>query len=211
LIWLNSLVAKDEQKKSDASCQLTSGMSDRSPNFGREMVGRRGRNLNMKKEIEHKFLVRKGAWTTGQAGVRYLQGYLSTTPERVVRVRIAGETATLTIKGVAKGLTRDEYEYPIPLADADRILRYLCPHPLIEKTRYRVAAWSDIWEVDVFHGANEGLVIAELEVADENASFTKPPWIDREVSGDVRYSNTNLSLRPFTSWTTDDCGPVDFN
>jgi adenylate cyclase len=156
----------------------------------------------MKKEIEHKFLVREGAWSPSRAGARYLQGYLSTTPERVVRVRIAGENASLTIKGLANGLVRDEFEYSIPLQDAERLLRDLCPHPLIEKTRYRETVRSHIWEVDVFHGVNEGLVVAELEVADEGESFAKPPWIDREVSGDVRYSNTNLSLRPFKSWIT---------
>ena len=131
-----------------------------------------------------------------------MQGYLSTKPERVVRVRIAGVNATLTIKGVTNGLARDEFEYSIPIVDAERILRDLCPHPLIEKTRYRVTVRPHTWEVDVFHGVNEGLVVAELEVADESETFTMPPWIDREVSGDVRYSNTNLSLRPFNSWTT---------
>jgi adenylate cyclase len=201
LIWLNSPVAKVEHK--DCQTSRLSASDIRGTFRFRQSEGRKESCiLDMKKEIERKFLVREGAWTPGDAGVRYLRGYLSTAPERVVRVRIAGEDATLTIKGAPSGLARDEFEYPIPLADAERILKELCPHPLIEKTRYRVAVRSHIWEVDVFHGVNEGLVVAELEVADEGESFTRPPWIDREVSGDVRYSNTNLSIRPFNRWAT---------
>ena len=154
----------------------------------------------MAEEIEHKFLVRTGLWSPKSDGVVFTQGYLSTDPERIVRVRIAGTKAFLTIKGRPKGLTRAEYEYEIPLADAERMLGEMCLGRLIEKTRYREPVGSYVWEIDVFHGENNGLVLAELEVFDERETFTRPSWLGTDVSYDERYSNASLSLRPIARW-----------
>ncbi len=154
----------------------------------------------MAEEIEHKYLVRTGLWSPKSDGVAFTQGYLSTDPERIVRVRIAGRKAFLTIKGRPKGLTRAEYEYEIPLADAERMLGEMCFGRLIEKTRYREPVGSHVWEIDVFHGENNGLVLAELEVFDERETFTRPNWLGTDVSYDERYSNANLSLRPIARW-----------
>jgi adenylate cyclase len=154
----------------------------------------------MPREIEHKFLVRLDVWKPTESGVVYRQGYLSSAKERVVRVRIAGERAFLTIKGPAHGITRLEFEYAIPVADAATLLDLLCEHPLIEKTRYRQSFDGRTWEIDVFHGDNAGLVVAELEVADESEQFEQPPWLGREVSGDPRYFNSNLVSNPYKNW-----------
>jgi adenylate cyclase len=154
----------------------------------------------MPQEIEHKFLVRLDVWKPTESGVVYRQGYLSSAKERVVRVRIAGERAFLTIKGPAHGITRLEFEYAIPVADAATLLDLLCEHPLIEKTRYRQSFGGRAWEIDVFHGDNAGLVVAELEVADESEQFEPPPWLGREVSGDPRYFNSNLASNPYKNW-----------
>ena len=119
----------------------------------------------MPSEIEHKYLVLKEAWTPQTSGVLYRQGYLSSTKERVVRVRIAGDRAYLTVKGPTTGVTRLEFEYPIPINDAATMLEHLCERPLIEKTRYREEFEGHRWEIDVFYGDNCGLVIAEIELA----------------------------------------------
>lgn len=154
----------------------------------------------MPQEIEHKFLVRLDVWKPAEPGVLYRQGYLSSAKERVVRVRIAGERAYLTIKGPAQGITRLEFEYALPAADAATMLDLLCEPPLIEKTRYRQTFGGRTWEIDVFHGDNAGLVVAELEVADESEQFEQPPWLGREVSGDPRYFNANLVGNPYKNW-----------
>jgi adenylate cyclase len=130
-----------------------------------------------------------------------VQGYLSSHPERVVRVRIAGDVAKLTIKGKTTGITRLELEYDIPIADAQRMLDELCERPLIDKHRYTEDHDGRTWEIDVFHGDNDGLVLAELELPSEDAPFTKPAWAGREVSDDPRYYNANLLAAPFNSWT----------
>ena len=156
----------------------------------------------MGQEIERKFLVLPGKWTAdGVTGMRFVQGYLSMDPERVVRVRIEGEHGRLTIKGKRQGVSRVEYEYPIPVEDAQALHR-LCIAPLIEKVRYRIEHAGRTWEVDVFSGPNEGLVVAELELEAEDAAFQMPPWVGREVSSDNRYTNTSLVTHPFTSWGT---------
>lgn len=149
-------------------------------------------------EIERKFLVRGQGWRQGQAQ-RYSQGYLNRAAERTVRVRIAGEQAFLTIKGRSQGASRLEFEYPVPLADAQALLQ-LCEGPLIEKTRYTLEQDGLRWEVDEFHGENAGLVLAEVELASEDQTITRPDWLGEEVTGDERYYNSRLSEQPFGRW-----------
>jgi adenylate cyclase len=150
-------------------------------------------------EIERKFLVTSESWKKPGTGVQYRQGYLNTHKERVVRVRTMGDKAALTIKGVSVGASRLEFEYEISVDDANQLLD-LCEIPLIEKTRYRIEHGGLIWEVDEFHGVNEGLVIAECELETEDQEIDKPNWVGGEVTGDPRYFNTNLVARPFTIW-----------
>ena len=153
----------------------------------------------MAAEIERKFLVAEDSWRDGTAGVRIAQGYLSQDPDRAVRVRIAGENAWLTIKGRTEGITRAEFEYPIPLDEA-RVLLGMCLPSVIDKTRYEVLYAEHVWEIDVFHGDNEGLIVAEVELADESASPELPPWIGTEVSADARYFNSCLAVQPYATW-----------
>lgn len=152
-------------------------------------------------EIERKFLVDRTGWHPDPAkGTRYRQGYLSSEPGSTVRVRIAGDQGFLTLKGVTHGIERLEFEYPIPLADAEKLLRELCGSHLIEKIRYR-EPWDGLtWEVDVFEGDNAGLIVAEIELPTSDYPFTRPPWIDKEVSDDPRYFNAALSQHPFSRW-----------
>jgi len=154
----------------------------------------------MAHEIERKFLVDVVAWKPVGAGTLFRQGYLCSHKERVVRVRIEGTHGKLTIKGATHGVTRVELEYPIPLADAELMLETLCERPLIEKTRHDELHGGKRWEIDVFHGDNDGLVMAELELAAEDEAFETPPWVIREVSSDPRYYNSNLIAAPFKSW-----------
>ncbi len=151
-------------------------------------------------EIERKFLVRDESWRKGASGTPYRQGYLAIARECTVRVRISGDGAWLTVKGPARGLTRLEFEYGIPPADAAAMLEELCPHPPIEKTRYRIPFGGLVWEVDEFHGANEGLVLAEVELEREDQPVELPPWVGREVTGDPRYLNAYLAEHPHTTW-----------
>ena len=150
-------------------------------------------------EIERKFLVDTARWTPRDAGTLYRQGYLSSHEERVVRVRLQGDRAVLTIKGANRGITRAEYEYDIPTADAAELFA-LCEQPLIEKTRHVEKHGDLTWEIDVFHGANQGLVIAEVELASEDQAIDRPPWVTDDVSEDSRYYNSNLIAHPFTAW-----------
>ena len=152
----------------------------------------------MAKEIERKFRV-DPAWQPPGDGAAFEQGYLSSHPERVVRVRVDGETAKLGIKGKTVGVTRLELEYPIPLDDARELLK-LCEQPIITKRRHIVIHDGKKWEVDVFAGDNAGLVIAELELASEDEAFTRPPWLREEVSDDPRYYNSNLVKAPYSTW-----------
>ena len=151
-------------------------------------------------EIERKFLVTSTAWKTLAAGVLTRQGFLSTAAERTVRVRIAGAEGFLTVKGRSHGISRAEFEYAIPVEDAAAMLDGLCEKPLIEKTRYRIPFGAHTWEVDEFHGANAGLVVAEVELGSADEKPALPAWVGREVSSDARYFNTNLVKRPFTTW-----------
>jgi adenylate cyclase len=152
-------------------------------------------------EIERKFLVDRAAWRPAEQGAVMRQGYISSQRERIVRVRIAGPQAFLTIKGETDdALTRLEFEYPIPLEDAAVLLDRLCEKPLVEKTRYKEKVGAHVWEIDVFHGDNDGLVVAEIELGDPREAFTRPAWLSAEVSDDPRYLNANLARMPFKSW-----------
>jgi adenylate cyclase len=154
----------------------------------------------MSKEIERKFLIKNESWKIGSKLTSYRQGYLSTNIERIVRVRTIDQKGFLTIKGKTTGISRSEFEYEIPLDDANIMLDVLCEKPLIEKNRAKIAYKGLIWEVDEFFGENQGLVVAEVELQDENQTFEKPEWIGEEVSGDPRYFNSNLIKMPFTKW-----------
>jgi adenylate cyclase len=152
----------------------------------------------MAAEIERKFLVVGTEWRTS-AGVRIVQGYLSLDKERAVRVRIHGNRAALTIKGITTGATRAEFEYEIPLEDAQQLLA-LCVRPLIEKVRYRNPHQGLVWEVDEFHGENAGLIVAEVELEREDQAYARPRWLGAEVTSDPRYYNVNLVAEPFRNW-----------
>ena len=154
----------------------------------------------MATEIERKFLVKPGAWVPRGPGTHFQQGYLNTRKERVVRVRIEGSVAKLTIKGVNDGITRSEFEYGIPIEDAGIILNQLCERPLIDKHRHVEHHLGRVWEIDVFHGENEGLVVAEVELASQDAELELPAWVGTEVSSDPRYYNSNLLENPYTTW-----------
>jgi adenylate cyclase len=149
-------------------------------------------------EIERKFRVTGDAWRN-DSGVLYRQGYLNRDKLRTVRIRIAGSAAFLTIKGKSTGATRAEFEYPVPMDDAQALLA-LCDGPLIEKTRYIVLHAGHRWEVDEFAGDNAGLVVAELELSAEDEAFERPAWLGPEVTQDARYFNSNLATQPFCTW-----------
>lgn len=151
-------------------------------------------------EIERKFLVTGTVWKEGSKGVEYRQGYLSSHPERTVRVRTAGEKGYLTIKGKSKGASRSEFEYEIPYGEAVDLLKELCEKPLIEKIRYKINFGGLIWEVDEFTGDNRGLVVAEVELTNEGQEVALPPWVGAEVTGDLRYYNSSLIRNPFSAW-----------
>lgn len=153
----------------------------------------------MGQEIERKFLINKALWQPQNEGTYICQGYLSTDPERTVRVRIYGEEGFLTVKGKNKGIVRQEWESAIPLTEAKEMLS-LCLPPLVEKRRYVEVHHGQKWEIDVFAGANAGLLLAEAELPSAEAELILPPWIDREVSGDSRYYNSYLSRHPYSSW-----------
>lgn len=154
----------------------------------------------MAKEVERKFLVKGLEWKRLAEGVAYRQGYLSTVKERTVRVRTVGDKGYLTIKGLTVGVTRSEFEYEIPVADANALLDELCERPLIEKNRYKVMHAGLTWEIDEFFGENNGLIVAEVELQDAQQKIELPAWIGEEVSGDPRYFNANLIKHPYTKW-----------
>ena len=147
-------------------------------------------------EIERKFLLAGEGWRALGEAQLLRQGYLSSAPERTVRVRVEGGQGVMTIKGKSVGATRSEWEYPIPLADANELLDRLCEQPIIEKYRRRIALGAHVWEVDEFLGANAGLVVAEIELASEDEAFDKPDWIGQEVTGEKRYYNSSLIKAP---------------
>lgn len=152
-------------------------------------------------EIERKFLVRDDSWRAlAQPGCRYRQGYLTTDTPSSVRVRVAGDRGYLNIKSATLGVTRTEFEYAIPLQDAEEMLEHLCARPLIEKTRYIVEHAGHAWEIDVFEGENAGLVVAEIELQSQDEAFETPAWAGEEVSHDPRYYNVSLVRHPFKDW-----------
>jgi CYTH domain-containing protein len=151
-------------------------------------------------EIERKFLVVDDAWRARSTGTAFRQGYLSTVKERTVRVRAAGNCGYLTIKGITVGAVRSEFEYEIPRAEADQMLDELCERPLIEKTRYEIEVDALTWEIDVFTGVNDGLIVAEIELEDEAQEIDLPEWVGVEVTDDPRYFNSNLIAHPFSEW-----------
>jgi adenylate cyclase len=153
----------------------------------------------MAAEIERKFLVRDQHWQQWDRGEHLCQGYLSRDPRATVRVRITGSNAFLTVKGKSEGITRAEFEYAVPLADAKQMLA-LCDGPLIEKIRYRIPYGAHVFEVDVFAGDNAGLTVAEVELTRADEIIELPPWIVREVSDDPRYFNSNLARNPYCLW-----------
>ncbi len=152
-------------------------------------------------EIERKFLVANDRWKAGVEGEsRLKQGYLTAQPGLAIRVRIDGDRAQLNIKGGTEGIRRSEYEYGIPLKDAEEILANLATGSVIDKTRYLVRCGGHLWELDVFHGDNAGLVVAEIELESESESFDMPDWAGEEVSEDARYFNANLTRHPYRDW-----------
>lgn len=150
-------------------------------------------------EIERKFLLAGDGWRALGTAVPMRQGYLSSDKARVVRVRIEGDHAYITIKGKSSGVTRGEWEYPVPVADAEELLA-LCEQPLVEKVRRRIEYQGHTWEVDEFFGVNQGLVVAEIELKAEDEAFAKPGWIGADVTDDPRYYNSSLVKKPFTAW-----------
>lgn len=155
----------------------------------------------MATEIERKFLVTSDVWReTADSGTRFRQGYLIGAEKASVRVRIEGDKANLNIKSATLGVRRQEYEYEIPLAEAEEMLDTLCEQPQIEKVRYHVPVGTHTWEVDVFAGDNEGLIVAEVELTDEEESFERPTWVGKEVSDDTRYYNVCLTKHPYKDW-----------
>ncbi|MBN1463476.1 MAG: CYTH domain-containing protein [Paludibacteraceae bacterium] len=151
-------------------------------------------------EIERKFLVNSDDYKQLALPVYYKQGYLCNSPNTIVRIRIANNKGYITIKGKTCGISRTEFEYEIPTSEAHQLLSEMSLNKVVEKNRYKIKYAGNIWEIDEFLGENEGLIIAEIELKSENATFDKPSWIGKEVSTDSRYFNSNLSKNPFKNW-----------
>jgi CYTH domain-containing protein len=151
-------------------------------------------------EIERKFLVHGDDWRNGSTGVLCRQGYLLSNIECTIRVRVIGEQGYLTVKGKTSGITRPEYEYAIPAADAEAILDTMCARLLVEKLRYTIPHAGATWEIDEFLNENKGLIVAEVELESAEQSIEMPPWIGQEISYDPRYLNVNLAKQPYTFW-----------
>ncbi|PIE00399.1 MAG: adenylate cyclase [Thiothrix nivea] len=163
----------------------------------------------MATEIEHKFLLANEGWRQQIIrSVAYRQGYLSNNKSASVRIRIAGDTANINIKGMTIGVQRSEYEYPVPLADANEMLDQLCLRPLIEKVRHFVEYGGKIWEIDEFGGDNAGLVVAEVELEAVGEDFELPHWAGDDISGIERYYNVALIHYPFSQWTEAEKGGI---
>lgn len=154
----------------------------------------------MAQEIERKFLIDIDKIGNLENGYEIKQGYIQTKDKTVVRVRVKGEEAFMTIKGENIGATRLEYEYAIPLKDANEMLEKLCTKPFIDKTRYLLQHKNHTWEIDIFHKENDGLIVAEVELESENETVELPNWIVKEVTDDSRYYNSNLLENPYCKW-----------
>ena len=155
----------------------------------------------MAKEIERKFLLAGDAWR-GEVdrAERMVQGYLNDEGPVSVRARIVGPRAWLNIKSRTLGISRDEFEYEIPLADAERMLDHLTTGPVIDKTRHFVRHGGLLWEIDEFHGENDGLIVAEVELEHVDQPFDRPTWLGEEVSHEARYYNVSLVKKPYSQW-----------
>jgi CYTH domain-containing protein len=153
----------------------------------------------MAKEIERRFRLKHDGWRGLAEGEWLKQGYLSVEPERTVRVRVKGQQAWLTLKSNISAVSRHEFEYEIPMADAETIVAAMCPM-VVEKRRHRIHIGRHVFEVDEFYGANQGLVLAEVELANEAEAFERPDWLGEEVTEDPRYTNAYLSKHPWPSW-----------
>lgn len=153
-------------------------------------------------EIERKFLVTGEGWKQGARPSKMVQGYIPSGEGLAVRVRIEGDVAKFTLKGKKSDLVRLEYEYEIPMQDAQEILDELCSQPIIEKTRYYKKVGQHTWEIDVFEGENEGLVVAEIELSSVDEHFDKPDWVGEDVSTVKEYRNNYLATHPYNSWTS---------
>ena len=152
-------------------------------------------------EIEHKFLLKNNDWTKDiNKSTRYKQGYLTSDSKRSVRIRTSDNKAWLNIKSATIGTQRQEYEYEIPFNEGEELLNTLCEKPLIEKVRHLVLHKKHTWEIDVFSGDNEGLVVAEIELTKIGEQFSKPAWLDKEVTDDLRYYNNQLCKYPYKKW-----------
>jgi adenylate cyclase len=155
----------------------------------------------MAQEIERKYLVHLEKWAAvaKPQGEYYRQGYILTDKDKTIRVRLAGEKAFLTIKGLSKGMSRAEYEYAIPTQDAQELLEGFVVSEL-SKIRYKINYGEHLWEIDEFLGENEGLIVAEIELSHEAETFELPPWVAQEVTEESRYYNSNLTIFPYQKW-----------
>lgn len=157
----------------------------------------------MKQEIERKFLLTDNSWKTeGIVGVDYKQAYLASNMDRTVRIRVAGSQGYITIKGptIENSIAHAEYEYEIPKSDAEYLFNNLCEPGKVEKTRYKLPYGNHIWEIDVFYGDNEGLIMAEVEMESEHEDVLLPPWVGTEVTGNSQYANAMLAKNPYKNW-----------
>ena len=156
----------------------------------------------MATEIERKFLVSGDQWRDQVTQIKKIkQGYFGPPNKASIRIRISDDSANINIKSASLDIVRKEYEIPVPLSEAEEILDNLCEQPYIEKQRYIVPYEGHTWEIDVFAGDNQGLIVAEIELSDINESFAKPDWLGKEVSGEKRYYNVCLVKNPFKNWT----------
>ena len=152
-------------------------------------------------EIERKFLVKKELWQQWDkpSGELFRQGYLLTDPKKTIRVRQTADKGFITIKGISVGATRTEYEYEIPVSEAEELLDHFCGSEL-SKNRFKILFEGKLWEVDEFLGDNEGLIVAEIELQSEDEIFSIPNWVDIEVTSEEKYYNSNLTLNPYKNW-----------
>ena len=151
-------------------------------------------------EIERKFLVKEKPFSIAKRSLKINQGYIINEKSKVIRIREKGDDYFLTIKGNNIGISRLEYDFPISKEDAKELIFHFCKTTLIEKTRHYIEHKGHTWEVDEFHGKNNGLIVAEIELESEDEKFEIPDWVGEEVTQDDRYYNMNLAIRPFTSW-----------